>query len=88
MSIAVDFMNWQKQSPFEEMRRDPNGRIADNFGCLLFHLIGKSDMENRGKLRVCYPKHVEAWERWMEASPEPSPEEIPALFKQWGIEDQ
>lgn len=77
MSLFVDFVHWQKQSPFAEMRRDLNSdRLADNFGCLLFHLIGKSDIVNRERLKFAYPRHVGLWEWWASTVKEPTYDEL------------
>lgn len=41
---------------------------GDWFSAELVRLIAKADKENRERLRIAFPDHVEAYERWMNAS--------------------
>jgi len=38
---------------------------GDHFTCMLYTLIHKSDLENRGRLRRAFPVEVAVWEEWM-----------------------
>lgn len=85
MGILKDFDNFQTQSPFEDMRPQRDGRIADNFGCLLFHLIAKADQVNRARLALSYPKHVLFFTMWMSLPKQPLLDDLPRLAREWGV---
>jgi len=38
---------------------------GDWFGADLLRLIARADSENRERLRLAFPSHVEAYEAWM-----------------------
>lgn len=52
---------------------------ADSFGSKLFDLISKADISNRERIRLGFPRAVEAWEEWQAA---PNSE---AYFKRYDI---
>jgi hypothetical protein len=48
------------------------GGSADSFTGKLLELIAKADPENRGRLKVAFPRIVLAWEQWQSCSPTPT----------------
>lgn len=59
-----------KLSPHDEahMADILAGRHGNWFSAELMRLIAKADRENRERLRLAFPDHVEAYERWVNAS--------------------
>ncbi len=55
MGMRQDLMNSWEGRPLAD---------AHNFERLLFDLIANADPVNRGRLRLGFPKQVEAWEMW------------------------
>lgn len=41
------------------------GGYGDWFSAQLIRLIAKADFENRARLRLAFPDHVEAYEKWL-----------------------
>jgi hypothetical protein len=48
------------------------GGSEDSFTGLLMVLIAKADPENRGRLKLAFPRQVAAWELWQSCSPVPT----------------
>jgi hypothetical protein len=48
------------------------GGSEDSFTGLLLVLIAKADPENRGRLKLAFPRQVTAWELWQSCSPVPT----------------
>ena len=44
--------------------KDIIGGYGDWFSAELLRLIAKADLENRERLRLAFPDHVEAYEAW------------------------
>ena len=52
-----------------EIEAAMSGR-GDWFTSHLLRLIAKADEENRQKIRLGFPEHVDAWERWQASTGE------------------
>ena len=48
------------------------GGSHDSFTGKLLELVAKADPENRGRLKLAFPRQVLAWQQWQSCSPAPT----------------
>jgi hypothetical protein len=66
-------------SEWDDRQIDATGDLAlflggshDSFTGKLLELAAKADPENRGRLKIAFPRVVLAWEQWQSCSPAPT----------------